>query len=289
MPLVNQAQKFNVGRKIHRYLASLSTYTNTVGFQYQIAKVSFVVKEVNISDDTVLNTNSLTDVKFIAGPKPKNLVNNIALLLKNFTVEKVAKDSFVNTPFLLAPGNFTIETYKNDTLINTTDVTTTADNAVYLHQINIDNHNPEIADVFKVKLKNNVIYREVVVDADIGKNTMLVFLDAYKLPRSFTCFGEFTYPVKYNQISHNYKVNLEEVLEVVTTEKIKTFTLNTGSLFKENAKIVDELKDSKKAFVVKDGATVLELAPIANKLTIENSAEENYSYDLEFQINKENA
>lgn len=289
IPLLNQNQSFNVGKKIHRYLANLGSYNNVVGFQYKTAKVSFIAVEKQITDNTVIDTVTLNDVKFVAGHKPNLFIANKALLSLNTALEKVSKKGVFNTSFLLPAGNHVLEVYKNNVLETSVDVTATATDNVYLHQLIVSEFAPTIADVFTVKIKGTTILKEVVIGSASRLTTQLMFLDTFKLPRSVEFTGEFSKTNEYDQITHTYKRNLIEVLEVVTTEKIKKLTIATGFLLPTETNNVDELLDCKKVFLVNNNATVLEMAPIAKKLVLEDSTNESFTYNLEFQINKNHA
>lgn len=289
IPLFNNRQKINVGRVIHRYLSNLNTYSNKSGFQYKTATVSFNITELNVLHNTIVDTVTLSNVKFIAGPKPKILKNNIGLLSLNTDLERLPLSSFFNFSFLLSNKNHVLEIYQNNLLKASQVITASNSNSVYIKTIKPEDFSASIGDVFKLKIKDTDVQKEVVVSEKGLQLNQIVFLDVFKLPKCFCFTGGFVFKNKYNQITHNYKRNLNEVLEVIQTEKIKTFIVNTGNILNTERDVVDELNDSKKAFLVANNNTVLNLVPIADKLDVYNSEDENQSFNVNFQINKEHA
>lgn len=289
IPLFNLQQKENVGRKIHRFLSRPGKYENTFGFQYKTAKVSFVAKEIQISDETVVNTTDLNDVKFIPGPKPILLDDNCALLSTNTNPERVTKNGLFIINLLLKSGNQTIKIFKNDIEIATESITATDEDNVFSKKIIVENYSGAQGDVFEVQLINTSIKKSFIVFPDGEHSKQLVFVDNYKLFRSLECTGHFSFPTDYNQIIHKYKRNLVEVLEVIETEKTEKIKVNTGFILKTSTESIDTLLSEKQAYLVENNSAVLDLVPLAKKIVKEDSDAALYEYDLEFQINKKYA
>lgn len=289
IPLFNQEQKYNVGRKIHRNLPSLKAYANIFGLQYKTAKVSFLATEINIADGTTESTATLNDVKFIAGPKPRLLANNVAILSTNTNYERTTENGFFICNFLLTEGNHTVKVFKNGVESLSEGITATAADNVFSKKIIVKDFSGAKGDVFTIKIDGTTIQKTFVVFPNNLQSKQLVFADSFKLFRSLECTGHFSFPDAFNQITHKYKRNLVEILEVVTTEQTNKFKINTGWLLKTDTETLHTLSLSKKAFLVENNKQILELAPIAKKLIKEDSDAGLYEYDLEFQINKNDA
>lgn len=288
IPLFNQKQSFNVGRKIHRYLATPETFTDTFGFQYKTAKVSFVGKEILIADGSTVDTISLSNVKFIAGLKPTLMETNNALLSTNTHLERVTKDGFFVVNFLLSEATHEIFIKKNGIEISTENVTGTSENNVWSKKISLATLNAFRGDIFEIGITGSIISKRIVVFPENLFSKQLYFIDKNNLFRSLECTGHFSYANEYSQITHEYKRSLVEILEIVTTEFKNKFNINTGWLLKTDTEIIDAIMQSKKAFLV-ENSTVAELIPLSKKMTAEDSDEETYAYELEFQINPTNA
>lgn len=289
IPLFNQAQQYNIGRKIHRYLANPPVYANTYGFQYKTASVSIEATEISIADGTTIGTETLEDIKFIAGTKPTLLDNNCALLSANTTFERVTKDGLFIVNFLLPVGNHVLKIQKNNLEVDSIEIEATETDNVYAKKIVISEYNGQKGDVFTVFIEGTIINKSFVIFPDKTKSNQLLFVDNFKLLRSLECNGSFSFPNEYDQITHSYKQNLVEILQIVATEKVNKLKLNTGYLLKTDTETIDALLDSKTVYLVKNNSTVLEMVPIAKKETAEDSDQALYQYDLEFQINKKNA
>lgn len=289
IPLFNNQQKYFVGDKIHRNLAALPSYVAGSGFQYKTAKVSFLATEISIVDGSTVSTATLNDVKFVAGPKPTVFVENVALLSTNPFFERVSKTGIFNVAMLLPSGTHDLEIYKNSTLISTSTITATATDNIYLKQLKMIDFTPTIGDIITIKIKDVLELKKIVIVKDILQHNQIVFIDAFKLPRTIEFLGEFSTPVDFKQTTHKYKRNLVEILEIVETEKVNTFKVDTGYGLKKDAIIIEELLDSKRAFLIDNDLAKLEIVPIAKNLIKEDSAEQSFQYQVDFQINKRNA
>lgn len=288
IPLFNQAQTYNVGRKIHRNLATPDVYANAFGFQYKTAAVSFLATEINTAGTTVSST-VLNDIKFIAGKRPSLLESNKALLSTNTNYERVTQNGFFIVNFLLIAGNYTIKVFKNGIQEQSEEITTTAADNIFSKKIIVKDFLGVKGDVFEIAVLNTSIKKTFVVFPDNETSKQLVFVDSFNLFRSLECTGHFSFTNEYDQITHNYKRNLVEILEIVTTEKVNKLQLNTGFVLKTDTETIDALLDAKKVYLVENNVVFLEMVPLAKKQTGEDSTQELYAYDLEFQINKTNA
>lgn len=289
VPLFNQAQKYNVGRKIDRYLKSPANYSNTFGFQFKTANVSFLIKEILIADGSIVDTITRTGVKFIPGPRPVFIFGNNALLSSNKHFERVTKDGFFIANFLLAAGEHEIFIKKNNLVVDSQAVTATSANNVFSKKIDFKTFNAQKGDVFEIQLNDSIIKKKIVVFPDNLFSNHLVFIDKNNLFKSLECTGHFSYVNEYSQIKHEYKRNLVEILEIVNTETKNNFKINTGWLLKSDTETIDAFMQSKKAYLVENNEVFLTLIPLSKKITAEDSDKELYAYELEFQINPSNA
>ena len=289
--LFNNAQKYYVGDKIHRFLAKPETYFGQQGFQYKTAKVSFLITEVNLTTETILNTFELNNVNFIAGPKPKIVENNNAVLSTNTHYERVTNAGFFLVNFLLSSGEHIIKVLKNGVEVEseTKNIVATDFDNVFSIKIDIKELSGAKGYIFEIQLNDSMIKKSVVIFPDGEQSNQLVFVDQFNLFRSLQCTGHYSFPTKYNQITHKYKHNLKEILKIITTEKEDNLKINTGFILKTSSETVDTLSSEKEAYLVIENTVVLDLAVLANSLTKENSEEALYEYNLQFRINKNHA
>jgi len=285
IPLLNKAQTFNVGRKIHRYLSSLTAYTNTFGFMYKTATVTFIATEINNSDGSSSGSEVLYDVQFIAGKKPKLLENNTALLSNNTSYERVTEKGMFIVNVLLPAGDHVLKVYKNALEQTAETVTVTDNNNVFSKKINIKDFNGTKGDVFKFVVAETSIKKSVVVFPNNVSSKQLVFIDEFKLFRVLECTGHYSFPDEYDQITHTYYRNLVEVLEVIETTETNMLNINTGWVLKTDTETLSTLSKNKRAFLIENNEQILDMVVKAKKLTKEDTEAELYEYDLEFQIN----
>lgn len=285
IPLLNQAQTFNVGRKIHRYLANLTAYTNTFGFMYKTAKVTFEATEINTADETTVSTETLENVPFIAGRKPKLLENNIALLSNNINYERVTEKGLFIVNLLLPIGKHVLKVFKNGVEQSTTTLTVAGDHNVFSKKINVKDFNGTKGDVFQFAVANTSIKKNFVVFPNNVTSKHLVFIDEFKLFRVLECTGHYSFPDEYDQITHTYYRNLVEVLEIIETTETNKLKINTGWVLKTDTETLSTISKFKRVFLIENDEQILDMVIKAKKLTKEDSEAELYEYDLEFQIN----
>ena len=289
IPLFKKAQKLFVGPKIHRYLSKQNEFSNTFGFLCKTSTVSFEIEEINSDDNTVEDTITLNNVKFIPGPKPTFIQNNVALLSTNSNKERVTKNGQFFVAFLLPSGEHTLKLFKNESEVESELVTATDEDNVFLKKIVIKDFSGAKADVFTFKINETTVEKSFVVFPENKNSKQLLFVGNYNYLRSLECTGNFSFEKEYNPITQNYVRNLEEVLEVITNEKKNYLTINTGWILKSETETIETLLDSKKVILVDNDQVVLEMVPKTKKIVGEDSEKFLYSYDLNFQINKKYA
>lgn len=286
LPLFKGAQTYVIGRKVHRFLAKQKTFSNTFGFIIKTTTVDFEVKEIDSSDDTVLDTQTLTAVKFIPGPIPKLKSGNVAILSTNSNHERVTKDGLFLVNLLLPEGTHQLKLFKNEVEVDSESITATAADNVFSKKIIVKDFTGAKGDVFTINIADGLLVKSFVVFPDNKTSKQLLFVGNNHLLRSLECTGDFSFPTEYDQITHTYYRNLIEVLEIVTTEKIKKLKLNTGWILKTDVEVIDTLLESSNVLLIENNSTVLEMVPLAKKMTGEDSEKFLYAYDLEFYINQ---
>lgn len=289
LSLFKGAQSEVIGRKIHRYLAKQKVFNNTFGFIQKTATADFEIKEIESDDNSVLDTVTLENIKFIPGHKPKLQNENLAILAINSNKERVTKHGIFLVNLLLPEGTYQLKLFKNDVEVDRESITATATDNVFSKKIIVKDYAGAKGDVFTINIADGLLVKSFVVFPDNKTSKQMLFIGSNNLLSSLECTGSFAFSTDYKQIKQEYYRNFKEVLEVVATQKTNKFIINTGWLLKTDVTIIDEVLDSGFALLIENDATVLELVPIAKKITGEDSEKFLYEYNLEFQINKTNA
>jgi hypothetical protein len=214
------------------------------------------------------------------------LSGNTALLNINTNASRITPSGFVNVSFLLPAGANTISIYKNDSLLQEEIITANATDNVFTKKYTMADYNGLPGDVLKFKVKDLDVYKSVIVFPEHTFSNHILFIDEFKLLSTLQCTGDFAFPTAYNQTTHEYKRNLVEVLEIIETEKVNSFKINTGWVLQTDNVTIDSLLRSKKAWLFINDNYVIEMVPISKKETNIDSDRDLYEYDLEFQINR---
>ena len=285
VPLFNKAAEYNVGRIIHRVMSNI-TELNSAELQYKTAMVGFVITEKKIEDDSDLGSSLIqSNFSFIAGILPIVDAKNALLDINNYA-SRITPNGFKNISFMLPAGDTTLVVYKNNELVEETDFYVTPLENVRTFKYNFSIFNPVPGDVFKVGVKDTTIFKTVYIFPEQTHSNVLLFIDEFKLLQSIECTGEFSLPTSYTQITHKYKRNLVEIIEVIETTKVNSLLINTGWILKTDNSTIDSLMRSKKAWLFVNDNEAIEMVPASKKMVNIDSEEDLYQYNIEFKINR---
>ena len=285
IPIFKGKAIWNIGEKIHRYIANFPKKYQD-GLQIKTALVDVTIEERLLTTDALIDTYSFLDLKFIPGPQPKLVENTNALLNINTEPCRVTEKGMCNASFLLSTGSYEIKTFINDQQINTLNVNATAENNCYSVSLNLQEHAVKPADIISFKLENTVLEKQFIVFPYTELSTVIQYVNSFKLISMLELTGGYSFPDKYNQITHKYKRGLEEITEVIETKKEASLKINSGAILKTQLKIIDELLNSKKAVINNLEELEFDLVPVAKKRTGFDTKNFTYTYDLEFLINR---
>lgn len=127
------------------------------------------------------------------------------------------------------------------------------------------------------------------------RNSMQIFwVSQWETMEMFEFTGEFELPVDYNHDATTKFRKWKEIMKKIENNKTQKFVVNTGWIFKENIRIIDDLISSKKAFLkIADPGRLslgqewfVELVPISKKMAGHDSKANLYQFEVEFQINR---
>lgn len=285
IPLFNKKATLNIGEIIHRNLSNI-TALDDQSLQYKTPLVDIILHEFSIDDETTsISSLEAYNIQFIAGPKPALLKSNKAILSLNSNNSRVTPNGIHLVNFLLPSGTHIIEVFKNNIIVDAETITATAIDNIYSKKLNMQTLQTVPGDVIKVSLKDTILSKEIEVTDYQQYSNMILFVDEFKLLSSLECTGSKVRSIDYSQTTHKYKRNSREILEIIDTKKDEGLILNTGWVLETDDLTIDSLLSGKKAWHFKSNTIAAELAPVAKKLTAENSDDETYQYDLEFKIN----
>ena len=285
IPVFNGEASEYFGDKIHRNLENLIS-DFVAGFQVKTCLVTFTAKEIDIADDTVVETITLTDVKFIPGKRPKKINNNIGLLHENSKYCRITPKGSFQINFLLSADDHVLKIYKNETEVSSTEITATTLNAIYAVRFSAETYNAKRGDVFKIEIDGTTIFKEIGVIPATTHSHNVNFTNFNKLISSLEFTGEYSFPDKYKQLSQNYKRNAVDVVEIIETTEENFIKIDTGWILKDQVVLINELLNSKKVEIKNLEGENFEAAPTTKKRTGFDSTKFLYSYQLEFRINK---
>jgi hypothetical protein len=285
IPLFNGVAKFHIGDIIHRNLANLETnYAD--GFQVKTALVNVFTTEWALADESVIAYFSMSNIKFIAGFKPKLLANNMALLSINSNYCRVTSNGHCTVNFLASAGVHTLNIFKNTTEIASEAFTASALDTIYTKSLDVSSLVVAPGDVIKFEIEGTTIKKEFIVFPDTEFSNTLFYINNHKVISSLELTGGYSFPNEYDQITHKYKRNLVEILEIVETLDERFIKINTGYILKTQTEVIDEIFNAKKVIIKNMEGKDFEMVPVSKKMVGVNTDNFTYSYDLEFRINK---
>ena len=101
--------------------------------------------------------------------------------------------------------------------------------------------------------------------------------------------GSQTFQLGYqSNVIKNYEDFLETLRKTDST-KSRKLTSNTGFIFKQNVNRIDSILNSKRAWIIsKESKAAIDLIPITKSIINEDSDQDLYEFEIEFEINFNN-
>jgi hypothetical protein len=288
IPLFNGSAKWFVGDIIERNIPKLKEDFQ-VGFQQNTTKVSFVLVEKLLADDTADNTTVLDDVLFIPGPSPKKIDSNLALLHTNDKICRAFNDSRILTSFLLPAGIHTLSIFKNAQLVSTTEITATTLKNSYTLLFDVGNYDVKPADILKFQINDTEIFKEFVIYPPTPNQNTIWYANAYNLMSSIAFSGEYNFPNEFKKLTHTYRSTenqIDEIEAVVEVLEYNFLKINTGFILRNQIGLITELMKSNNVIAENIFGLSLEMIPQNKKNVGFDTTNFLYEYDLEFKINK---
>lgn len=264
----NDQATTDIGRKVHQHFPVFSKpiFENTgVEFNnvfiYKPANVAVTIEELDANYDVVF-TKTISDIKLFPGRKPKMFPILSNLNQKRFYAETGHLFSYLTTE--VQPSDIVGKTVSNN-------------------PFSVD----EINSVFfedRENLMNFGDYKQILgidfLRIPKGHNQIFVqFINQNLVPELAVFNGFFQFNEDY---THNYE-DAEGFSEKYDSSMIKKAVLQTGYLFKEESKMIEELCKSPLTFI-KIENEVYESFPIPGKMNSQNSESNLVIFEIEFLI-----
>ena len=240
------------------------------------------------------------NVKFLKGRKPKTQFSNTYIL--NYYREPLRV-----TPNSVALFNFykedshSLRIYKNS-VYEASKPHIIGVNNVFAYKHTFEAYSP--GDVVEIRLykdvqgsveeewyeddANFIEQKYIVIPA--GKESYHIgWEDEFGVLDVIEFTGSQTFQLGYqSNVIKNYEDFLETLRKTDST-KSRKLTSNTGFIFKQNVNRIDSILNSKRAWIIsKESKAAIDLIPITKSIINEDSDQDLYEFEIEFEINFNN-
>lgn len=291
IPLFKNRGSLNIASIVGRLMDQIKTYTANSAPQYKPAIASYTTKEIAV-DGSVLQELTVSDIKFVVGRKPNELVNNAGILQQNHTNTRITAKGFAFINMLLPFGNYLVDIIINNEVFQTYGFTIDTSN-IYCRKLDFAplNISPGSVVDFRVNTEGamshgvNYITKRFLCFPDGLNSTFIVWQENNNLKNVLEFTGEFKAETDIENIFHNYRTNNTDLLEKISSSKTGRFQIDTGWILKSEHVTIESLMLSKKAWIVINGES-LQMVPLSKQLGSSDSTKGLISYVVEFQLNK---
>lgn len=305
---LNNRAEINLGRELDDYLNfeldPLKNISTKLEPCYKPLSIKLTAREVRYEDETTVALYTLPYQYFLRGRKPnynKVFQNENQ---NNFWATHFAEDDFRVTAKSIVELNVfkdygmpePIIVKRNGEVISTINWSTNENYAqpIFMNKrfqfSSIQNLEPGevIAFMYGGTQRNYIVLPQQNHSLHIGWITQFQTLELFE----FT--GEHSMPIEYDANVSEYFINWKRVFRKLESKKTQTISINTGWVFKSSIRLIDEIIDSKKAYLILKTNTLsstaqethIELVPISKKLSASDSKRSLYDFTVEFQINQ---
>lgn len=272
----------NCSKNIGLVLDRMINYNNPdLEFLSTLPSFSLIVKEKK-SELTILEF-SKNNIPYIKGYKPF-FANGRAILQHNKQSRFTAK-SFALISLMSISGTYNYSVRKNSNVVFESPML--SGNLVTM-KLEFSDYNSQPGDLIEFVLHSGgqEIVKSFVIFPETDSSFEIVYEDSFGLKSVLNFTGNSIKVLReLNNVfeTFQYKTAFHQRKLKISDEK--TLTLNTGFILKSQILEVDELLDSKNAWLYIDGEKRLSLVPKLEKITTLDSDDFTVSYTIEFIIN----
>lgn len=221
-----------------------------------LKKVSIVINEHSIGDDSLVQTISLSDFYFMYNVKPIYFIddNSFQFLGINPDVFQIPTNGKISLPFLVNTNNEIVKVELKDNtgaIIDSIIIPAFTDKRVYLYNF----------DLSTIALSANILYLTLYIT--VGASSFSKIFKVLKFPKFpikeiafLNNFGFWIYVYLDGQLSIDNNLDIKTYEELDTTEKVfeinekQTYSINTGALLTSEKDIINQIATALEAKIV---------------------------------------
>lgn len=302
--------RINLGKEIESYIRLLDrplSMPNKVNGFYPPVEVAMTAMELKYSDFTIVNQDLIPIQKFLRGRNPYYKIDEpFWLAFRPNTTRYVTENASILLQAFKPAGRAaqSFQVYLNDEMIRTMTIGQNLFNFLnpyFIYTTLNVNSIPdlEVGDKISVDFERNGHRRHFIVMPPQPYSFRIAYRTIWETMDVIEFTGPASFGVEYAHETTQTMRNYTEVTNKIETENPQRVTINTGWIFKSQAYLIDELIQSKKAFLLSkpelfsstafyptESAGAIELIPVQQKIVNHESDENRVSFDVEFVINK---
>ena len=297
---VDGIAEINLGREVDDYINFINKSEDQINPNYTKIKLLYKPLSIKLNCREVFYENELTAnlfnipyQYFLKGRKPQNL------WLSHW--QNDATRVTVNSVIQLNVLKLTGEPEKIKMLRNGTQI------AEFEAEVNSLAHQPRfMSKVFFFKTLNGLEPGEKItfsyaktsrdfIVLPSGQHSITVgYVNQFEVIETFEFTGAHSLPVSYDEVTNDVFIDWVAVRKKIAASHKQSFKINTGWIFKNNVKIIDEILQSKKALIYHSNSllpsinwqgSALQVVPVGKNLVAYDSEQSLYQYEVEFVIN----
>jgi len=293
VPLYGGHTDFHVGSIIQQLYDEMLTLdqvidefsTNFIRTQYRPAEVDIYYSECDFADNTVIQSGSITGIKFVKGLKPDMTAGKVGLLnVMQQQVSRITKNSIINCNF----SHFnTPEIYvkKNGVVIQYFPFFSAARSVLYSYfRFNEDLQPGDLLEIM-VKKDYSRTRRFLVLPEGL-ESTHIFFENQNGLIEAFEFTGRRRLSSEYTHSTTGKYKDLYAFNAKVNTKNQQSLIINTGIILQDDHKVIDAIIKSEKVWCSFESAEgpYYRIDATTGKITNVDTDNRVVSFDVEFKI-----
>lgn len=309
IPFVDFRAKINIGKEIEPYLFSdfEPIFKNKIKGDYPPVELRMVAIEIKADDYTILNQDILPLQYYLRG---KNPLTSESVDAYFWTEARPKIMQMVSSGAVVSLGIFkpafapvpSLTMKKNGSFVKNIvpNLQGLGSQKPYFCSVNVNLTNTEPGDVISFE-HADLPTRKFLIGTPQKTSIQIAFLNQFNTYEWLEFTGGFSGEVEY---THNLVEQLRAYLpktKKINGSKSQKITINSGWMLKDEIFKVDELIESRRAFMLFDNllaptaqsyeyesADKIELIPVSSKITNIDSENDMIQFDVEFIINPKN-
>lgn len=283
--------KFNLGNYIHDYYNLFTNQINYFNFHssetqlkkmYDFARFEVKVTELNYETNDVVYWYNLPAQFYMMGHRPRTLNDNNTGLLSNLEgkICRATSKGKVLVHFLVKERSSQLKIFVNSELVEEISANQDDKLGIYSLYYDLSKLDLEAGNIVHINMANQSAVYQIIPETMFSNH--ILYIDYWGLPQIFEMCGAYNFESKITYHTHR---NNENHLENLDSEKNIRFKWNTGYYFIDDIVRINEILNSKKCWMLREG-NMIEIIPVSEKFSMIDSANYLYSEDLEFEINQ---